>query len=248
VKSTNLDELIELIKKTIPPTAYQRPSLFADLVKPKDVVLFITPVDGEMSDGRMVLPQNMAIRDVLDNECICVAVKETEVEDFLKLGIKPALAVTDSQVLAQVSELIPADVPLTSFSIAFARLKGDFERYIEGTSYISRLQDGDKVLILESCTHQIGCDDIGRFKIPNWLLDFTGKQLEFVVVSGLIEINEELEDFALAIQCGGCMVTRKQMHSRLKPFIEAGIPVTNYGLAIAWMHGVFDRATAMFKS
>ncbi len=246
VKSTNMPELIELIKKTIPPTAYQKPSLFADLVKPKEVVLFVTPVDGEVSDGQMVLPQNKAIRDVLDNDCICVAIKETEIEDFWKLGIKPALAVTDSQVFKQVSDLIPADVPLTSFSIVFARLKGDFEKYMEGTSHISKLQDGDKILILESCTHQIGCDDIGRFKIPNWLLDYTGKQLEFVVVSGLSEINEELEDFAMALQCGGCMVTRKQMHSRLKPFIEAGVPVTNYGLAIAFMHGIFDRATAPF--
>jgi len=246
VESHNLDELIELIKRTIPQTAYQKPSLFADLVKPKDVVLLITPVDSEAPDGRMILPQNMAIRDVLDNDCICVTVKETEIEDFLKLGVKPVLAVTDSQAFGLVSKLIPEDVPLTSFSIIFARLKGDFEKYMEGTPHISNLQDGDKVLILESCTHQVSCDDIGRFKIPNWLTKFTGKQLEFKVVSGLSEIDDDIEDFALIVQCGGCMVTQKQLHSRLKPAVEAGVPVTNYGLAIAYMHGIFERATAMF--
>lgn len=244
----NKDALIELIKKTIPQTAYQKPSLFSDLVKPKDVVLLITPVDSEAPDGRMILPQNMAIRDVLDNDCICVTVKETEIADFLKLGIKPALAVTDSQAFGMVSKLIPEDVPLTGFSVIFARLKGDFEKYLEGTSHISKLQDGDKVLILESCTHQVSCDDIGRFKIPNWMLKFTGKQLEFKIVSGLSEIDEDIENFALIVQCGGCMVTRKQLQSRLKSAVDAEIPVTNYGLAIAYMNGIFDRATAMFTT
>jgi len=247
IETTNYNELIDLIKRTIPQTAYQKPSLFADLVKPKDVVLLITPVDSEAPDGRMILPQNMAIRDALDNDCITVVVKETEIEDFLKLGIKPALAVTDSQAFGMVSKLIPEDVPLTGFSVIFARLKGDFEKYLEGTSHISNLKDGDKVLILESCTHQVSCDDIGRFKIPNWLLKFTAKKLEFTVVSGLSEITEEISNFAIIIQCGGCMVTKKQLQSRLKPAIDAGVPVTNYGLAIAYMHGIFDRATAPFR-
>lgn len=247
IETTNYDKLIDLIKRTIPQTAYQKPSLFADLVKPKDVVLLITPVDSEAPDGRMILPQNMAIRDVLDNDCITVVIKETEIEDFLKLGIKPALAVTDSQAFGMVSKLIPEDIPLTGFSVVFARLKGDFEKYLEGTSHISNLKDGDKVLILESCTHQVSCDDIGRFKIPNWLLKFTAKKLEFTVVSGLSEITEEISNFAIIIQCGGCMVTKKQLQSRLKPAIDAGVPVTNYGLAIAYMHGIFDRATAPFR-
>ena len=247
IETTNYDKLIDLIKRTIPQTAYQKPSLFADLVKPKDVVLLITPVNSEAPDGRMILPQNMAIRDVLDNDCITVVIKETEIEDFLKLGIKPALAVTDSQAFGMVSKLIPEDIPLTGFSVVFARLKGDFEKYLEGTSHISNLKDGDKVLILESCTHQVSCDDIGRFKIPNWLLKFTAKKLEFTVVSGLSEITEEISNFAIIIQCGGCMVTKKQLQSRLKPAIDAGVPVTNYGLAIAYMHGIFDRATAPFR-
>ncbi len=247
IETTNYDKLIDLIKRTIPQTAYQKPSLFADLVKPKDVVLLITPVDSEAPDGRVILPQNMAIRDVLDNDCITVVIKDTEIEDFLKLGIKPALAVTDSQAFGMVSKLIPENIPLTGFSVVFARLKGDFEKYLEGTSHISNLKDGDKVLILESCTHQVSCDDIGRFKIPNWLLKFTAKKLEFTVVSGLSEITEEISNFAIIIQCGGCMVTKKQLQSRLKPAIDAGVPVTNYGLAIAYMHGIFNRATAPFR-
>lgn len=247
LETSNFDELVALIKKIIPQTAFQKPSLFADLVKPKDVVLLITPVDSEAPDGRMILPQNMAIRDVLDNDCITVVIKETEIEDFLKLGIKPALAVTDSQAFGYVSGLLPEDIPLTGFSIVFARLKGDFEKFLEGTSHISNLKDGDKILILESCTHHVSCDDIGRFKIPDWLLKFTGKKLEFKVVAGLSEINDSIENFAMIIQCGGCMVTKKQLHSRLKPAIDAGIPVSNYGLTIAYIHGIFDRATAPFR-
>jgi [FeFe] hydrogenase H-cluster maturation GTPase HydF len=244
---TNYNELLNLIKSTIPQTAYQKPSLFAGLVKPKDVVLLITPVDSEAPDGRMILPQNMAIRDALDNDCITVVIKETEIEDFLKLGVKPALAVTDSQAFGFVSRIIPEDIPLTGFSIIFARLKGDFAKYLEGTPHIFNLKDGDKVLILESCTHQVSCDDIGRFKIPDWLMEFTGKKLEFTVVSGLSEITESIHNFAIIIQCGGCMVTKKQLHGRLRQAIDAGIPVTNYGLAIAFMHGIFDRATAPFR-
>ena len=240
--------LISLLKNTIPTTNYQKPSLLAGLVQPKDVVLLITPIDSEAPDGRMILPQNMAIRDVLDNNCITVVVKETELEDFFKLGIKPALAITDSQAFNYVSKIVPTDVPLTSFSIVFARLKGDFEKYLEGTPHISQLKDGDRVLILESCTHQVSCDDIGRVKIPKLLQKFNGKKLEFSVVSGLSEVTERAESFSLVIQCGGCMVTRKQLINRLKPFTEAGIPVTNYGMTLAFVNGIFERATSPFLS
>ena len=240
------EALISLIKRTIPTTTYQKPSLIGDLVKPKDVVLLITPIDSEAPDGRMILPQNMAIRDVLDNDCITVVVKETELVDFLKLGIRPVLAVTDSQAFEYVSKYIPEDIPLTSFSIVFARLKGDFEKYLEGTPHISQLKDGDRVLILESCTHQVSCDDIGRIKIPKLLQQFTGKQLHFDFVSGLSELTNQVENYSLVIQCGGCMVTRKQLLNRLKPYIEAGIPVTNYGMTLAYVNGIFERATASF--
>jgi len=243
----NKEVLISLIRSTIPTTSYQKPSLLGDLVKPKDVVLLITPIDSEAPDGRMILPQNMAIRDVLDNDCITVVIKETELDDFLKLGIRPALAITDSQAFEYISKHIPEDIPLTSFSIVFARLKGDFEKYLEGTPHISQLKDGDRVLILESCTHQTSCDDIGRVKIPKLLQIFTGKKLEFCIVSGLSEINDEITTFSLVVQCGGCMVTRKQLLNRLKPFIEAGIPVTNYGMTLAYVNGIFERATAIFQ-
>ena len=248
VNDEKKEELISLIKETIPTTSYQKPSLLGDLVKPKDVVLLITPIDSEAPDGRMILPQNMAIRDVLDNDCITVVVKETELLDFLKLGIRPVLAVTDSQAFEYVSKHIPEDIPLTSFSIVFARMKGDFEKYLKGTPHISQLNDGDRVLILESCTHQVSCDDIGRIKIPKLLQQFTGKQLHFDFVSGLSELTNQVENYSLVIQCGGCMVTRKQLLNRLKPFTEASIPVTNYGMTLAYVNGIFERATASFLS
>ena len=248
VNDEKKEELISLIKETIPTTSYQKPSLLGDLVKPKDVVLLITPIDSEAPDGRMILPQNMAIRDVLDNDCITVVVKETELLDFLKLGIRPVLAVTDSQAFEYVSKHIPENIPLTSFSIVFARLKGDFEKYLKGTPHISQLNDGDRVLILESCTHQVSCDDIGRIKIPKLLQQFTGKLLHFDFVSGLSELTNQVENYSLVIQCGGCMVTRKQLLNRLKPFTEASIPVTNYGMTLAYMNGIFERATASFLS
>ena len=248
VNDEKKEELISLIKETIPTTSYQKPSLLGDLVKPKDVVLLITPIDSEAPDGRMILPQNMAIRDVLDNDCITVVVKETELLDFLKLGIRPVLAVTDSQAFEYVSKHIPEDIPLTSFSIVFARMKGDFEKYLKGTPHISQLNDGDRVLILESCTHQVSCDDIGRIKIPKLLQQFTGKLLHFDFVSGLSELTNQVENYSLVIQCGGCMVTRKQLLNRLKPYIESGIPVTNYGMTLAYVNGIFERATASFLS
>jgi [FeFe] hydrogenase H-cluster maturation GTPase HydF len=209
--------------------------------------MLITPVDSEAPDGRMILPQVMAIRDVLDNDAINIVVKETEAELFLqKTGIKPKLVITDSQAFGFVNKIIPADIPLTGFSVAYARMRGPFDEYVKGARKIADLKDGDKILILESCTHQVSCEDIGRFKIPRWLMEFTGKQLEFDVLAGLNEIKTPIADYALVIQCGACMITRKQVFSRLFDAIEAGVPVTNYGLAIAFMNGIFDRAIAPF--
>ncbi len=242
----NYNLVVESIKETIPTTAYVKPSLFKGLIKPKDIVLLITPIDSEAPEGRMILPQVMAWRDVLDNDAICMSVKETELEDFIKLGIKPALAVTDSQAFEYVSKIIPEEIPLTGFSVVFARLRGDFEKYIEGTPHIAKLKENDRILILESCTHHISCDDIGRFKIPRWLEKFTEKKLQFDVVPGLSEIKRPITDYALIIQCGGCVVTHKQLKSRLKPAIYAGVPVTNYGMAIAYVNGIFDRAIKPF--
>ena len=247
VKPDKLDDIIDLMRETIPETAYQMTSLMGDLLSPGDVVLLITPIDSEAPDGRMILPQVMAIRDVLDNDCICVTVKESQLEQFIKTSnLKPALAVTDSQAFEFVSSIVPEEIPLTSFSILFARMRGAFDKYIEGTLSISHLEENNRILILESCTHRVSCDDIGRFKIPGWIEKFTGKKVDHDVVAGLNNLPRPIQDYKLVIQCGGCVITRKQILGRLKPAIDAGIPVTNYGMAIAYMHGIFDRAVAPF--
>lgn len=242
------DVIIRALKRIVPETVYQQRSLMGDLIQPKDIVLLITPIDSEAPEGRLILPQNQAIRDALDNDCITVVVKQTELADFLTLGITPALAVTDSQAFGYVAAILPENIPLTSFSILFARLKGDFEAYRKGAKQINQLKDGDHILILESCTHQTSCDDIGRVKIPKLLEKFTGKKLRFTFVTGLSGLPEEKNEFALIIQCGGCMVTRKQLTNRIHSFIREGIPVTNYGMALAWMNGIFERATKIFGS
>lgn len=247
VNPVEKDHLVQIIRETIPPTAYQTKSLIGDLVNPGDTVLLITPIDNAAPEGRMILPQVQMIRDILDNDCVAVVSKEHEVGEYVKkLHPKPVLAVTDSQAFGKANASIPADIPLTSFSIILAHHKGDFENYLKGTPRIKELKDGDRVLVLESCTHQITCDDIGRVKIPKWLGDFTGKRLSFDVVSGLGALPRPIKEYALLVQCGGCMITRRQILNRLKPAVDAGIPVTNYGMAIAWMHGIFDRAVAPF--
>ncbi|MDF1550769.1 MAG: [FeFe] hydrogenase H-cluster maturation GTPase HydF, partial [Bacteroidales bacterium] len=223
------DELIEKIKKTIPESAYKQSSLIGDLVSYGDIVLLITPIDIEAPAGRMILPQVQMIRDILDNDCIAIVLKEREVDAFLKkTGIKPKLAITDSQIFLKADASIPKDIPLTGFSVVLARLKGDFGNYLKGTPKISELKDGDRILLLESCSHHVSCDDIGRVKIPRWLTNFTGKKLEYDVVSGLDNLERDIHEYSLVIQCGGCMITKKQILNRLKPAVEADIPITNY--------------------
>ena len=243
----NKELLIDMIIRHMPETAYQSTSLLGGLLNRGDIVMLITPIDNEAPEGRMILPQVQAIRDVLDNDCINVVLKETEVEHFLKTtGIKPKLAITDSQMFGRIDRIIPKDIPLTGFSVLLARHKGPFEKYLEGTPKIDELKDGDRVLILESCTHQVNCDDIGRYKIPGWLSNHTGKKLEFDIVAGLDSFGKDLTKYALIVQCGGCMITRKQLHSRLREAIEAGIPITNYGMAIAYCKGIYSRAIEPF--
>ena len=243
----NFEKLIELIRTTIPQHSYKTPTLLGDLIRPGDSVILITPIDLEAPAGRMILPQVQAIRDVLDNDAVAITLKESEVEAFLKnTGIKPALAITDSQVFAKANALIPPEIPLTSFSIMLARFKGDFNNYLKGTPKISELKEGDRILLLESCSHHVECDDIGRFKIPRWISEFTGKNIEYDVVAGLDAMPRPITDYTLLIQCGGCMITRRQLHNRLKPAIIADIPVTNYGMAIAWVKGTYKRAIAPF--
>jgi [FeFe] hydrogenase H-cluster maturation GTPase HydF len=241
------EDLIKLIKNTIPEHSYKTPALLGDLISQGDIVILITPIDVEAPAGRLILPQVQAIRDILDNDSVAIVLKEREVDAFLKkTGIKPALAITDSQVFIKADASIPADIPLTSFSIMLARFKGDFDNYLKGTPKISDLKDGDRVLLLESCTHHVACDDIGRTKIPRWINNFTGKKIEYDVVAGLDILPRPITDYSLLIQCGGCMITRKQLHNRLQPAIKAGIPVTNYGMAIAYVQGIYQRAIKPF--
>ena len=247
VTGENHEELLRLIKDTIPPHALKTPTLLGDIIRQGDIVLMITPIDVEAPEGRLILPQVQAIRDILDNDAVAIVLKDRETDSFLKrTAIKPALAITDSQVFVKADASVPADIPLTSFSIALARLKGDFDNYLRGTPKISELDDGDRVLLLESCTHHVSCDDIGRVKIPRWISSFTGKKIHFDIVSGLDSAPRPLKDYALLIQCGGCMITRKQLYNRLRPATEAGVPVTNYGMAIAWVQGIYNRAVAPF--
>ncbi|HCM59209.1 MAG TPA: [FeFe] hydrogenase H-cluster maturation GTPase HydF [Bacteroidales bacterium] len=239
--------LLRMIKETMPPTAIKSRGLIGDLVKPGDTVLLITPIDIEAPEGRLILPQVQVIRDILDNDCTAIVLKEREVDAFLRrTRIRPALVITDSQVFLKADASIPRDIPLTSFSIVLARQKGDFAEYLRGTLKIGELKDSDRILLLESCTHNVTCDDIGRVKIPRWLASFTGKKLEFDTVAGLDSFPRPIEDYALVIQCGGCMVTHRQLVNRLRDPKKHSIPVTNYGMAIAYVHGIFNRATEPF--
>lgn len=247
LRPEKLEDLIQAICLTIPETAYRKQSLFGGLINAGDIILLITPIDTEAPEGRLILPQVQAIRDILDHDGTAIVLKENEAAAFLgKTGIKPRLAVCDSSVFRQADAAVPKDIPLTGFSILLAHFKGEFDSYLQGTPALARLQDNNRVLILESCTHHVVCDDIGRVKIPRWMRDFTGKKLLFDTVAGLNRLSRPIGDYALVVQCGGCMITRKQLVNRLKPAIDQGIPVTNYGMAIAWMQGVYTRAIAPF--
>ena len=246
-KNINIDVLLNELANINSKIQHKRKSLIGDLVNYGDIVLLITPIDNEAPEGRLILPQVQIIRDILDNDCVAIVMKEKEVEVFLKTtGIKPKLAITDSQIFNRADAIIPKDIPLTSFSIILAYNKGDFEEYLKGTPKISELKDGDKILLLESCTHQVSCDDIGRVKIPRWLSSFTGKKLEFTVVSGLDKLPDSIDEYSLVIQCGGCVVTRKQLQNRIKKAQNHNIPITNYGMAIAYLQGIYQRAISPF--
>ncbi len=247
IETKSTESVIELIKKTVPESSYKNPSLLGDLISYGDIVLLITPIDIEAPAGRMILPQVQTIRDILDNDAVAIVLKEREVDAFLKkTGIKPALAITDSQIFKKADASIPKDIPLTGFSVVLARLKGDFDKYLEGTPKIKDLKDGDRVLLLESCSHHSSCDDIGRVKIPRWITNFTGKKIEYDVVAGLDKLKRPMDDYALVIQCGGCMITHKQLQNRLKDAVDKNIPVSNYGMTIAYVQGIYDRAIAPF--
>ena len=247
IHPSNKEQLVQVLRKAIPESAYMTRSMVGDIISRGDLVLLITPIDDEAPEGRMILPQVQAIRDILDNDAVAVVAKEREIDALIrKLQPRPALAITDSQVFKKADASIPEEIPLTSFSTVLARYKGDFDSYLKGTPRLADLKNGDRVLILESCTHHVSCDDIGRVKIPRWLTAFTGKELHFEVVAGLNTIPGNITDYSMVIQCGGCMITRKQLINRIRPAVQAGIPVTNYGMAIAYMHVIFEREVAPF--
>lgn len=240
--------LSERLKAVLMAEETEKRTPLQAVVKKGDVVLLVAPIDSSAPQGRLILPQVQTIRDALDKDCVCVIVKETELEYVLETKkMKPDLIVTDSQVFGFVSKIVPREIPLTSFSVLLSRMKGAFEEYLKGTPRIDKLKDGDKVLMLESCTHQPTCEDIGRVKLPMMIRKYTGKDIKCEAVSGLDKIETPLSEYAMIIQCGGCVATAKQIHSRLKPALEKGIAVSNYGLAIAYMNGIFERVTEMFK-
>ena len=220
--------------------------LVADLILPKDYVVLVTPIDSAAPKGRMILPQQQAIRDVIDAGAMAVVVKESELRETLAtLGRKPSLVVTDSQAFARVSRETPLEIPLTSFSILMARYKGILDYTVPGAAAIGRLRDRDKVLVAEGCTHHRQCGDIGTEKLPRWLRDYTGKELSFSFVSGT-EFPEDLSSYALVLHCGGCMLNEREVRYRMKCASDQGIPMTNYGVAIAHVNGILKRSVSMF--
>lgn len=238
-------ELKEAIARII-KTENEKLRIVGDLISPSDVVVLITPIDSAAPKGRLILPQQQTIRDILEAGAAAVVVRETEFAQTLTaLGKKPSLVITDSQAFKLAAKETPEDIPLTSFSILMARYKGFLETAVRGASALGRLKDGDRVLISEGCSHHRQCDDIGTVKIPRWLKEFTGKELELTHTSGT-EFPEELSGYALVIHCGGCMLTEREMRFRMKTAVEQGVPFTNYGTAIACMQGILKRSLAIF--
>ena len=220
--------------------------LAADKIAPGDLIVLVVPIDKAAPKGRLILPQQQTIRDILDAGATAVVVQDTELADTLdKLGTKPALVITDSQVFGKVDSIVPPDVPLTSFSILMARYKGLLDDAVRGVAAINSLKDGDKVLIAEGCTHHRQCGDIGTVKIPKWLSEFTGKELVFETASGT-GYPEDLTPYALVVHCGGCMLNEKEVKHRVSKTTSQGVPITNYGTMIAYVHGILKRSLEIF--
>lgn len=220
--------------------------IVADLIQPDDVVVLVVPIDSAAPKGRLILPQQQTIRDVLESGAISVVTRETELPQTLRsLAKKPALVITDSQAFKKVNADTPADVPLTSFSILFARYKGDLKEAVHGAAQLDKLQDGDTVLISEGCTHHRQCGDIGTVKLPNWIRKYTGKELNFAFTSGG-EFPEDLSPYALVVHCGGCMLNEREMKARIARAVVQNVPITNYGICIAQVHGILKRSVELF--
>lgn len=220
--------------------------IVGDLIHPSDFVVLVVPIDKAAPKGRLILPQQQTIRDILEADGTAVVVKEYELRETLEhLGKKPSLVITDSQVFAKVSADVPEDIPLTSFSILMARYKGYLETAVKGVAAVEHLKDGDRVLISEGCTHHRQCDDIGSVKIPRWLKNYTGRNVQIELSSGR-EFPEDLSPYSLIIHCGGCMLNEREVKYRMKCALDQGIPFTNYGITIAYMQGILKRSIEIF--
>lgn len=240
-----IEELKERIARLV-KTGEDSRRLVGDLLTPGDLVVLVTPIDSAAPKGRLILPQQQTIRDVLDAGCTAIVVKETGLKDTLqKLGTKLRMVITDSQAFAPVSKVTPRDIPLTSFSILMARYKGFLEDAVRGVAAIDQLEDGDKVLIAEGCTHHRQCEDIGTVKIPKWLSEYTGKNLVLEHSSGR-DFPEDLSPYKLVIHCGGCMLNQREITYRQKTAGDSGVPFTNYGITIAHLKGILKRSVELF--
>ncbi|QJB57548.1 [FeFe] hydrogenase H-cluster maturation GTPase HydF [Pseudodesulfovibrio sp. zrk46] len=242
-----VNDVKEAIIDIAPPEIKRAPVLAGDLISEGDWVVCVVPIDLAAPKGRLILPQVQVLREILDCDAIGITVKEREIDEAISnLHRKPALVITDSQVVMSVAGDVPEDIPLTTFSTLFARYKGDLTRLVEGAEAIDQLEDGDTILMGEACSHHAVADDIGRVKIPRWLSQYTGKELNFEFYSGH-DFPEDLERFKLAIHCGACMINRTEMLRRIKECNRRGVPVTNYGVAISKLQGVLDRVLKPFN-
>ena len=244
-EKTGIFELKERLAHLAKPEENQQP-LVSDLVSPEDFVVLVVPIDKAAPKGRLILPQQQVIRDLLDTGAIPVVCRDTELESTLtRLGQTPRLVITDSQAFEKVSRITPESIPLTSFSILFARYKGTLEPSVKGAAALDTLEDGDTVLICEGCTHHRQCDDIGSVKLPRWIGEYTKKELNFAFTSGA-EFPDELEQYKMIVHCGGCMLNAREMKYRMSCALDQEVPMTNYGILIAQLKGILKRSVAMF--
>lgn len=244
---SHIHELKEKLASLVPTQGNDR-RIVSDLIRPGDFVVLVVPIDKAAPKGRLILPQQQTIRDILDTGATAIVTRDTELSDTLnRLGELPSLVITDSQAFEKVAKRTPPEVPLTSFSILFARYKGNLNTVVNGARALDTLKDQDTVLICEGCTHHRQCEDIGTVKLPRWIREHTGKSLNFVFTSGT-EFPTDLRPYRMIIHCGGCTLNEREMQFRLKCAEDAGIPITNYGTAIAYMKGILERSIQVFES
>lgn len=242
---TNINELKESLA-ALAKGAKSEKRIVADLIESGDTVVLVIPIDESAPKGRLILPQQQTIRDILDSGCTSICCRDTElVQTLASLAKKPKLVITDSQAFGRVSKDVPEDIPLTSFSILFARYKGDLAELVKGAAMLSQIKDDDRILIAEGCTHHRQCNDIGTVKMPGWIEKFSNAKPSFSFTSGT-EFPENPEEFRLIVHCGGCMLNEKEMQNRIGKATQAGVPVVNYGIAIAHMNGILRRSIALF--